>query len=68
MIGGTSDWANFLVQECQKAFHHFLPLAENERAFLNNLLDNAIKYTDGKMPILIQLSSELNKIFFLLEM
>ncbi len=42
MIGRTSDWANFLVQECQKAFHHFLPLAENERAFLNNLLDNGI--------------------------
>lgn len=43
-INGTSNWAKQLVQECQQAFKHFLPLSENERAFLCNLSDKgAIK-------------------------
>lgn len=39
-INGTSSWAQELVRECQQAFKHLLPLAENERAFLSELLDN----------------------------
>ena len=39
-INGTSNWAKELVQECQQAFKHLLPLAEKERAFLSELLNN----------------------------
>ena len=41
-MGRASTWAENLVQECQKAFQHFLPLAENEHAFLDQLLDQGI--------------------------
>ena len=41
-IKGTSNWAKELVLGCQQAFHHLLPLAENEHAFLSELLDNGI--------------------------
>lgn len=38
-INGTSNWAQKLVTECQLAFKHLLPLAENEHTFLSELLD-----------------------------
>ena len=41
-MGRASTWAENLVQECQKAFQHFLPLAESEHAFLDQLLDQGI--------------------------
>jgi hypothetical protein len=41
-LGGTSKWAAYLVQSCQEAFHHFLPLTESEHAFLDQLLDQGI--------------------------
>jgi hypothetical protein len=41
-MGGVSKWATNLVQECQIAFQHFLPLTENEHAFLDQLLDQGI--------------------------
>jgi predicted nucleotidyltransferase component of viral defense system len=39
-INSTSNWAKELISECQRAFKHFLPLTENEHAFLSGLLDN----------------------------
>lgn len=39
-IKNTSNWAQELVAECQQAFKYLLPLAENEHAFLSELLDN----------------------------
>ncbi|HHT9914868.1 TPA: nucleotidyl transferase AbiEii/AbiGii toxin family protein [Legionella pneumophila] len=39
-INGTENWANELVMQCQQAFKQLLPLAENETAFLSELLDN----------------------------
>jgi predicted nucleotidyltransferase component of viral defense system len=39
-MNSASNWAKHLVQECQKAFGHFLPLTDNEQAFLHELLDN----------------------------
>jgi hypothetical protein len=41
-MGGVSKWATNLVQECQIAFQHFLPLTENEHAFLDQLLDYGV--------------------------
>lgn len=38
-ISGISNWAKELVTECQQAFKHLLPLAENEHLFLSELLD-----------------------------
>jgi hypothetical protein len=38
----VSNWANLLIEECQKAFSHFLPLTDNEQAFLHQLLDNGM--------------------------
>jgi predicted nucleotidyltransferase component of viral defense system len=38
-INGISNWAIELVRECQQAFKQLLPLAENEQAFLSELLD-----------------------------
>jgi len=39
-INDTSNWAKELVLDCQQAFNHFLPLTENESAFLTELLEN----------------------------
>ncbi|MGQ3890161.1 nucleotidyl transferase AbiEii/AbiGii toxin family protein [Legionella sp. CNM-1927-20] len=39
-MNSTPSWAKQLVQECQEAFKYFLPLKDNEQAFLNELLDN----------------------------
>lgn len=41
-MNGASNWAKHLVEECQKAFHHFLPLSDNEQDFLHQLLDNGM--------------------------
>ena len=41
-LGGISNWAENLVRECQQSFHHFLPLTDNENAFLRHLLDNGV--------------------------
>ncbi|HHT0591914.1 TPA: nucleotidyl transferase AbiEii/AbiGii toxin family protein [Legionella anisa] len=42
LLNNTSNWAKNLVQECQKAFQHFLPLKDNEHSFLHQLLDNGL--------------------------
>lgn len=39
---GATNWAQHMVQECQNAFGHFLPLRDNEQAFLHQLLDNGM--------------------------
>jgi hypothetical protein len=39
-MNGASNWAKQLIQECQEAFGHFLPLTDNEQTFLHELLDN----------------------------
>lgn len=41
-MGCASTWAENLIRECQMAFKHFLPLTENEHAFLDQLLDHGI--------------------------
>lgn len=41
-MNGISNWAENLLHECQQAFHHFLPLTDNEDAFLRHLLDDGI--------------------------
>ncbi len=41
-MGGHSKWAENLVQSCQKAFQHLLPLTENEHAFLDQLLEYGV--------------------------
>ena len=41
-MGRASTWAENLIQACQKAFQHFLPLTESEHAFLDQLLDQGI--------------------------
>ena len=41
-MNGAANWAKNLVQECQKAFEHFLPLTDNEQDFLHQLLDKGM--------------------------
>jgi predicted nucleotidyltransferase component of viral defense system len=41
-MNSAQKWAAGLVQECQKAFNHFLPLTDNEQIFLDNLLNNGV--------------------------
>lgn len=41
-MNDIANWAAQMVQECQQAFEHFLPLNNNEHLFLQNLLDKGI--------------------------